>query len=317
MRTLLYLLKKLLTALVTLFIISLLTFCVFQLLPGDPAHIILGVDADPLQVQALTKALGLDLPMHQRYINWVAGLFSGNLGQSLRYQVPVEELIHDALPVTVSLTFFSLLITVLLVVPISVYLAKNNNKRFPTFISSLMQIGIAVPSFWLSMLLVLLFSVTLRWFPSGDFIPFTKSFWGAVRSLVLPALSISIGTTAVVIRYLKSTLLDQMNMDYVRTARSKGLTKNAALYRHVLKNALLPAITILGMIAVEVLGGSIIVENVFNLPGIGSLIISGVGNRDFPLVQGLVFYLAFTVVSINFIIDLLYSVIDPRIRLNQ
>lgn len=317
MKTLLYFIKKLLTAVVTLFIISLLTFCVFQILPGNPAHIILGVDADPLQVQALSKNLGLDLPMQQRYFNWVTGLLSGNLGQSLRYQVPVEELIHGALPVTVSLTLLSLLITVVLVVPISVYLAKNNNKGLPTFISSLMQIGIAIPSFWLSILLVLLFSVTLRWLPSGDFIPFSKSFWGAVQSLILPAVSISIGTTAVVIRYLKNTLLDQMNMDYVRTARSKGLTKNAVLYRHVLKNALLPTITILGMIAVEVLGGSIIVENVFNLPGIGSLIISGVGNRDFPLVQGLVFYLATTVVGINLVIDLLYSVIDPRIRLNQ
>lgn len=317
MRTVFYLLKKLLTAAITLFIISLLTFCVFQILPGNPAAIILGVDADPLQVQALTKNLGLDLPLQQRYLHWVAGLFSGNLGDSLRYQVPVGELIHGALPVTASLTVLALLITVLLVVPISIYLAKNNNKRLPTFISSLMQVGIAVPSFWLSILLILLFSVTLRWFPSGDFVPFSESFFGALHSLILPAVSISIGTTAVVIRYLKNTLLDQMSMDYVRTARSKGLTKNAVLYRHVLKNALLPTLTILGMIAVEVLGGSIIVENVFNLPGIGSLITSGVGNRDFPLVQGLVFYLAFTVVTINFVIDLLYSVIDPRIRINQ
>ncbi|MPM97793.1 Nickel transport system permease protein NikB [bioreactor metagenome] len=172
----------------------------------------------------------------------------------------------------------------------------------------------AVPSFWLSILLVLIFAVTLRWLPSGDFVPFTTSVTGALRSLLLPAVAISVGTTAVVIRYLKNTLLDQMGMDYVRTARSKGLAQNEVLYRHVLKNALLPTVTILGMIVVEVLGGSIIVENVFNLPGIGRLIITGVGNRDFPLVQGLVFYLAFTVVVINFLVELLYSAIDPRIR---
>lgn len=148
----------------------------------------------------------------------------------------------------------------------------------PTAISSLMQLGIAVPSFWLSILLILIFSVVLRWLPSGDFVPFSESLTGALRSLLLPAVSISIGTTAVVIRYLKNTLLDQMSMDYVRTARSKGLSGNAVLYRHILKNALLPAVTILGMIAVDVLGGSIIVENVYNLPGIGRLIISGVGN---------------------------------------
>lgn len=314
MKTAFFVLKKLGAALATLFLISVLTFCVFQILPGNPAHIILGVDADPLQVEALSKEMGLNLSLQQRYINWVVGLFSGDLGNSLRYQTPVAQLIADSLPVTVSLTAMALLITVVLVVPLSVYLAKNNNRALPTAISALLQLGVAVPSFWLSILLVLIFAVTLRWLPSGDFVPFTTSITGALRSLVLPAVAISVGTTAVVIRYLKNTLLDQMGMDYVRTARSKGLAQNEVLYRHVLKNALLPTVTILGMIVVEVLGGSIIVENVFNLPGIGRLIITGVGNRDFPLVQGLVFYLAFTVVVINFLVELLYSAIDPRIR---
>ena len=315
MKTAFFLLKKLGAALVTLFLISVLTFCVFQILPGNPAHIILGVDADPLQVEALSKEMGLNLPLQQRYVNWVVGLFSGDLGNSLRYQTPVAQLIADSLPVTVSLTATALLITVVLVVPLSIYLAKNNNRALPTAISALLQLGVAVPSFWLSILLVLVFAVTLRWLPSGDFVPFTTSIAGALRSLVLPAVAISVGTTAVVIRYLKNTLLDQMGMDYVRTARSKGLAQNEVLYRHVLKNALLPTVTILGMIVVEVLGGSIIVENVFNLPGIGRLIITGVGNRDFPLVQGLVFYLALTVVVINFLVELLYSAIDPRIRM--
>lgn len=315
MKTIAYLLRKLVSVCITLVIISLLTFAVFQILPGNPVDIILGVDADPLQVQALTEKLGMDLPLGQRYLSWVAGLVSGNLGESVRYQVPVMELMQRNLPVTVSLTVLSLLMTVLIVIPVSVYLAKNNNKRLPTFISALTQLGVAIPSFWLAVLLILVFSVGLHWFPSGDFIPFSESVFGAVHSLVLPAVAISVGTSAVVIRYLKNTLLDQMSMDYVRTARSKGLTKNKVLYRHVLKNALLPAITILGMIAVDVLGGSIIVENVFNLPGIGRLITSGVGNRDFPLVQGLVFYLAFTVVVINLVVDLLYTVVDPRIRL--
>ena len=314
MKTAFFVLKKLGAALATLFLISVLTFCVFQILPGNPAHIILGVDADPLQVEALSKEMGLNLPLQQRYVNWVVGLFSGDLGNSLRYQTPVAQLIADSLPVTVSLTAMALLITVVLVVPLSIYLAKNNNRALPTAISALLQLGVAVPSFWLSILLVLVFAVTLRWLPSGDFVPFTTSITGALRSLVLPAVAISVGTTAVVIRYLKNTLLDQMGMDYVRTARSKGLAQNEVLYRHVLKNALLPTVTILGMIVVEVLGGSIIVENVFNLPGIGRLIITGVGNRDFPLVQGLVFYLAFTVVVINFLVELLYSAIDPRIR---
>lgn len=315
MKTAAYLSRKLLLAVITLAIISLIIFGVFQILPGNPVTIMLGVDADPLQVQALSQELGLDESPAQRYAHWVAGLFNGNLGQSVRYQVPVIDLIKQSLPVTASLTALSLIFTVVFSVPISIYLAKNNNKKLPTFISALTQLGTAIPAFWLGVMLIMLFAVTFRWLPSGDFIPFSKSVSGAISSLVLPAAAISIGTTAIMIRFLKNALLDQMSMDYVRTARSKGLRKNKVIYRHVLKNALLPAITMLGMITVEVLGGSIIVENVFNLPGIGRLIISGVGNRDFPLVQGLVFYLALTVVAVNFLVDLLYAAVDPRIRL--
>lgn len=299
----------------TLFVISLLTFGVFQILPGNPVDVILGVDADPLQAQALEKQLGLDLPLGERYVNWIGNLFRGDLGDSIRYQVPVGDLLKSSLPVTISLTVFSLLITVVTVIPIAIFLAKNNNKKSALFLSFLTQIGVAVPSFWLGILLIMLFAVTLQVLPSGDFIPFSEDPLGCIRSLILPSVAIAIGTSAVVIRYLKNTLLDQMNLDYVRTARSKGATQKRVLYRHVLKNALLPTITILGMTVVDVLGGSIIVENVFNLPGIGHLITSGVGNRDFPLVQGLVFYLAFMVIVINLVVDLLYMAVDPRIRL--
>ena len=201
------------------------------------------------------------------------------------------------------------------VIPIAIFLAKNNNKKSALCLSFLTQIGVAVPSFWLGILLIMLFAVTLQILPSGDFIPFSEDPLGCIRSLILPSVAIAIGTSAVVIRYLKNTLLDQMNLDYVRTARSKGATQKRVLYGHVLKNALLPTITILGMTVVDVLGGSIIVENVFNLPGIGHLVTSGVGNRDFPLVQGLVFYLAFMVIVINLVVDLLYMAVDPRIRL--
>lgn len=316
MKVIAYILKKLLLAVTSLVIISLLTFAVFQILPGNPVDIILGVDADPLQVAAMTKELGLDQPLGTQYIHWVSGLMQGNMGTSLRYHLPVAGMIQNCLPVTMTLTLLALLFTIVLVVPLSIYLAKHNGSRFATGLSALLQLGISVPSFWLAILLILVFSVWLGWFPSGDFIAFHQSVRGAIQSLILPAIAIATGTTAVVIRYLKNTLLDEMHKDYVRTARSKGLNANKALYRHVLKNALVPTITILGMVAVDMLGGSIIVENVFNLPGVGSLIISAVGNRDFPLVQGLVFYLALMVVAINFVVDMLYTWVDPRIRLN-
>ena len=310
-----YALRKVVTFAVTLIIVSLLVFGVFQILPGNPVDIILGVDADPLQVQALTEELQLDRPMTERYLNWFGGALRGDLGESIRYQVPVGELLKSSLPVTVSLALLSILLTVIIVVPVSIYLAKNRSKKRAIFISSLTQLGVSLPSFWMGILLILLFSVTLNLLPSGDYIPFTEDPIGSFRSLILPACSIAVGTSATVIRYLKNTILDEMNLEYVRTARSKGLTISQALYRHVLKNALLPSLTILGMLIVDVLGGSVIIENVFNIPGIGRLLTSGVGNRDFPLVQGVVFYLAVTVLVINLLMDILYTVIDPRIRL--
>ena len=310
-----YVIKKLATMTGTLFVISILTFGVFQILPGNPVDVILGVDADPLQAQQLAKQLGLDLPLGQRYLAWIAGLLRGDLGISIRYQVPVVDLLRASLPVTLSLTLYTLFITLIMVFPVGIYLAKHNNQKSGIFVSLVTQIGVAVPSFWIGILLIMLFAVTLHWLPSGDYVPFSQDIAGSIRSMILPSAAIAVGTSSVVIRYLKNTLLDQMNLDYVRTARSKGATQKQVLYGHVLRNALLPTITILGMILVDVLGGSIIVENVFNLPGIGHLIISGVGNRDFPLVEGLVFYLALVVVGINLVVDLLYAAADPRIRL--
>lgn len=310
-----YALKKVATSAVTLFIVSLLTFGVFQILPGNPVEIMLGVDADPLQIEALEEKLQIDRPMAERYVNWVGGALKGDLGDSIRYQMPVGELLKSSLPVTISLALLSILLTVAIVIPVSVYLVKNRNKKSAVFFSSLTQLGVSLPSFWVGILLILLFSVTLNLLPSGDYVPFHEDPVASVLSLILPSCAIAIGTSATVIRYLKNTLLDEMTQDYVRTARSKGLTMNQALYGHVLKNALLPSLTVLGMIIVDVLGGSVIIENVFNLPGIGRLLTSGVGNRDFPLVQGIVFYLAVTVLVMNLIIDILYTLIDPRIRL--
>lgn len=314
MKTLALLLKKVLLAGISLGIISLLTFAVFQILPGNPVDVILGVDADPLQAAAMERQLGLDQPLAERYIRWATGMLHGDMGESLRYQLPVRDMISQCLPVTLSLTLLSLTITLLLVVPISVFTAKHNGSRLSTALSAVLQLGISIPSFWLAIMLILVFAVWLGWLPSSDFIPFSESLTGALRSLILPAVAVSTSTTAVVIRYLKNTLLDEMHMDYVRTARSKGLPVNRVLYRHVLKNALVPTVTILGMMAVDMLGGSIIVENVFNIPGVGSLVISAVNHRDFPLVQGMVVYLALTVVIINLLVDVVYTLIDPRMR---
>lgn len=312
-----YALRKILSTLIIICIISFITFGAFQLLPGNPVDIILGVDADPMQAAALKKELGLDIPLFQRYLNWITGLLRGDMGTSIRYRMPVADILNKSLPVTVALSVMSLAITIVFVVPISILLAKYNKKKIAVFISSLTQIGVAIPSFWLGVLLSMVFAIIFKVLPSGDYVPFSVNPIESVKSLLLPSIAISMGTSAVVIRYLKNTLLDQLSLDYVRTAKSKGLNENQVLYRHVLKNALLPTITILGMIVADILGGSIIIENVFNLPGIGTLLTSGVGHRDFILVQGLTFYMTLTVILINLFVDIISMAIDPRINLKK
>lgn len=312
-----YAIRKAGSFVITLILVSILTFGIFQILPGNPVDIILGVDADPMQAAALTKELGLDEPVVNRYINWIKGAIIGDLGESIRYQVPVGELLKSSLPVTVSLSVLSILFTIIFSVPIAIFLASHHQKNSAMAMSAITQLGVAIPSFWIGILFILIFAVKLHILPSGDYVPFSENPTEWLKALILPSCSIAVGTTATIIRYLKNTILDQMQFDYVRTAISKGLEKKQVLFHHVLKNALLPSITILGMMIVDVLGGSVIIENVFNLPGIGNLLTSGVGNRDFPLVQGIVFYLAITVLVINLFVDLLYMVIDPRIRVSR
>lgn len=310
-----FFIRKLGVILSTLILVSFITFGIFQVLPGNPVDVILGVDADPLQVQALTQKLGLNKPILERYINWSINALKGNLGDSVRYQKPVIELIKSRIGVTVSLAVMSLMLTIVIGVPVGMWIARNNKKWISDFFSVITQLGLAVPSFWLGILLILVFAVVFNILPSGGYTPIKENPLRAVQSLILPSISISIGTSAVVIRYLKNTLLDQMKFDYVRTAYSKGLREKQVVYRHVFKNALIPVITIFGMIATDVLGGSIITETVFSLPGLGSLITTSITSRDLPLIQGLVLYLAVIVVMINFIVDLLYTFVDPRIRL--
>ncbi len=299
----------------TLLLVSFITFNVFQVLPGNPAYIILGVDADPLQIEALNKSMGLDKPVLVRYLNWIGGLFRGDLGISYRYQQPVAQLLSDALEVTGSLAFVTLVLTLLIGVPVGIWLAGHSDKWYSLPLSMLSQVSISIPSFCMAIFLISIFTVSLKWFPSIGFVSFSESPSGWLQSLILPSFSLALGTSAVVIRYVKVSVNSQKKQDYVRTAYSKGLGENKVLYRHVVRNSLIPVITIFGMTAADILGGSIIVENVFSMPGIGRLISVSISSRDLPLLQGLTFYLALIVVVCNFAVDLIYSLVDPRIRL--
>ncbi|WP_343327840.1 ABC transporter permease [Lentibacillus saliphilus] len=300
--------------LMTFILVSVIIFFVFQMLPGNPAHIILGLDADEQQIRNLEIELGLDRPLPERYFDWVTGIFQGDMGESLRYQLPVADIIQDRLPVTLSLTVLSLLLTVVIGLPLGLYIAQKDGKWTSIVLSILTQLGISIPSFWFGFMLILLFGVVLSLFPTYGYVPWSESFFGALKSFFLPSLAIAISNIAVVIRYLRNTILDQAKMDYVRTAQCKGLSEKAIMYGHILRNGLIPILTILGLTIADTLGGSIIIENVFALPGLGNLLIQSITSRDFPLVQTMILYLSIIVVTINFIVDLLYRLVDPRIR---
>ena len=311
-----FLARRSATMIITLLLVSVMIFLIFRVIPGDPALIILGTEADEAQIHALQEQMGTNQPLWQQFGGWFGGLWRGDLGQSLRFSMPVEQLILDRLPVSIPLAVLSMALTLLVGLPLGVFLARHRGQGIDLALSFLTQLGMAVPSFWAGILLMLLFAVVLHTFAVGEFVPWQQSPWGALRSLLLAAIAIALPQIAVVVRYVRSGIIDQMDQDYVRTAYGKGLTEGRVYYRHALRNALIPLTTVLGMIFADAIAGTIIVEQVFALPGIGRLLITAVSSRDFPLIQGLALYITLIVVSTNFLIDLLYSVLDPRIRLS-
>ncbi|WP_254846704.1 ABC transporter permease [Oceanobacillus sojae] len=306
--------KKLVSFIATIFIVSLLIFFIFNILPGSPAQAILGVDADEQQVKLLEEELGLNEPLHLRYIHWIIGIAQGDLGVSYKYGQPVAEVLKDRIPISFSLAVIALILTVVIGIPLGILIAKTDGKWSSIILSMITQLGISTPSFWLGFILIMVFAVKFGLFPTYGFIPWSENLGEALKSVFLPSLAIAVGNIAIVIRYLKNSILDQTKEDYVRTAIVKGLGANEIMYNHVLRNALLPVLTVLGLITADTLGGSIIIENVFALPGLGSLLVTSIESRDFPLIQSLILIISLIIILANFTVDLLYKVIDPRIR---
>lgn len=310
-----YILRRIILLITTILLVSIITFGVFQILPGDPVRTMLGTEADPTQIENLRSELGLDRPLYEQYVDWMKGLLTGQLGNSTRFSMPVKELLFDRLPVTMSLAGLTLIIVLIISLPLGMFAARRQNKLSDVSLSTVTQIGMAVPSFWLGMMLILYIGLQFSFFKISGYIPWTQSVAGALSTLILPALTIAIPQIAVNFRYVRTAILEQVQLDYVRTIRSKGMSEQNVMYKHVLKNSMIPILTVFGLIMAEVVAGTIIVEQVFSLPGIGQLLITAISNRDFPLVQGIVMYITVAVVMINFIVDVLYSVLDPRIRL--
>ena len=310
-----YVFRRLLSLIVSCFLISILVFVVMHAIPGDPAQIMLGTEADPATLSALRAQLGLDRPLYVQYGAWVSGILTGQLGQSLRYHVPISSLISSRLAVTVPLAFLAMLIAVVIGLPTGLYAATHRNGPGDYGVIALSQAGLSIPSFWLGILLMLVFSVRLRWLPAGGFVPWSESFGGAIQSLLLPAAALGLIRGAVVARLSRSSLLDVLGRDFVRTARGKGVSEWGVLWKHALRNALIPIVTVIGMQFATLLAGAIIIENVFYLPGLGRLAFQAIGQRDLPVVQDIVVLVAVLVVGMNLIVDLAYALLDPRIRL--
>lgn len=311
-----YLLKKLITLVVLLFLVSITVFSVLFALPGDPAQIILGINATPETLANLRAELGLDKPFWVQYGRWVGGLLQGRSGQSINYDVPVMELILSRLAVTGPMAVLAMIFAVLISFPLGIYAARRHNQTGDVAVMAFTQAGLATPEFWLGILLILAFAVHLNWFSAGGFPGWTESFWGSLKAILLPGLALGLIRAAILARLTRSSMLEVLKEDYVRTARAKGLRERSVVYVHALKNALIPVLTILGLQLGQLLAGAIIIENVFYLPGLGRLVFQAIGQRDLPVVREIVLVMAAFVVIINFIVDLLYAYADPRIRIN-
>lgn len=310
-----YLLKKSCTLIITLLLVSILAFLAFQIIPGDPTTKMLGTEATPEAVATLRQELGLDRPVLARYASWLWEFLHGNMGTSYSYHLPVSEMIGEKLPVTALLTALSFGFTVLLSIPLGVLAGSIRSKVADRIVVILDQLFMSVPAFFLGMVVCYVFGIVLKLFVPGDFIAFADDPWGCMAYLVFPALSIAIPRSAMTVKILRGSVLKELGQDYVRTAQSRGSSRGAIILGHVLKNAMIPVITFLAVSMAEILTGSIIVEQVFTIPGIGRLLLASIANRDFPVVQAIVTILAAWIVIVNFIADLLNRLTDPRVRL--
>ncbi len=310
-----YVLKKLAALVLTLFIVSLLAFLAFQVISGDPVTQMLGTEATEQAKEELREELGLNRPIPVRYLDWVGGFLTGDLGVSYSYHMPVREMLHEKLAITGILTVMSFVFTVILAIPLGILTGSVRSKVLDGIITAVDQMTMSIPPFFLGILTCFLFGMVLRWFEPGSFVSYTED-WGACLSyLVFPALSIAVPRAAMTVKMLRGSIFSQMELDYVRTAQSRGNGRTSILIRQVLKNAMLPVITFLAVSAAEIMTGTIIVEQVFTVPGIGRLLMASISNRDFPVVQAIVVILAAWIVIVNFVADLLTQMLDPRIRL--
>jgi ABC-type dipeptide/oligopeptide/nickel transport system permease component len=298
-----------------MFLVSVFCFLAFNVIRGDPASLVAGTEASPQRLEFLREEMGLDKNIFSRYANWLSGLFTGRMGNSLRFRgEPIMGLISGRLPVSFALAAFSLFFILVISVPLSLLTIGREGNGIDIAVNFFTAAGVSTPGFFLGLLFIWVFGLTSKLFVPGAYIGYGEDFFGFLRCLFFPSLAVAVPNIAIMVKFLRSSLFQELRSDYARTARGKGAGRLYVLRRHVLKNALIPAVTILGLITAEVFSGSVIIEQVFTIPGIGRLLITAIGSRDYPLIQTLVVFITFIVVAANTLADIAIMIIDPRIR---
>lgn len=309
-----FLLRRLAGFAVTLLVAAAVIFFLLDLVPGDPARFVLGINASADAVAALRVKMGLDAPIMERFGGWLLGMLQGDFGISHTRRLPVAELIWERMAVTLPLAVFAMVVSAVVGLPLGIIAARRRGKLTDTILMVLAQTGVAIPNFWFGMLLTLLFAVTLRWLPTGGFVPWQEDGMAAFRSLLLPGLALALPQASILARVMRTSLVDVTGQDFIRTARAKGLTLGEAVWRHGVRSAMLPVLTILGLQFAYLVAGTIIVENVFYLPGLGRLIFTAISERDLVLVRSATIVLVLTVSVTMLLVDLAYALVDPRLR---
>ncbi|MGB6116594.1 MAG: ABC transporter permease [Mesorhizobium sp.] len=312
-----YFLRRFAIGIVTLLVASLVVFSVMEILPGDPAQLMLGMEATPESLNALREQMGLNQPLVTRYLSWIGGIAVGDFGRSMTYSSPVIELVAERMVVTLPLAIISLLLATIIGIPVGMYSAARRGSAADVTAMGVAQVGVAVPSFWFALLLVYVFAVWLRLVPAGGFPGWSAGVWPATKALILPSVALALPSAAILARVTRTSLLNVLNEDYIRTARAKGMPRRYVLWRHALRNALIPVLTIIGIQFGFLITGVIVVENVFYLPGLGRLIYQAITQRDLIVVESVVMLIVGFIILINLLVDLSYAIADPRLRTRE
>lgn len=314
---LIFILKRILSLIPVLFLVSVIVFMLIHLIPGDPAQTILGEEATAEQIAELNKELGLDLPIYQQYFSWITGVFQGDLGTSYFIKKPVLEVIFEYIGPTLSLAILAQILAIIIAIPLGIFAAKHKGTIIDQSFMTFSLLGISVPSFILGLFLALVFGVFLNMLPVAGYKPLSSGLLIHLEYLILPALALGFMQSALITRMTRSAILDVLNLNYIKTATAKGVKAKSLIYKHALRNAFIPILTVIGQSFASLVAGAAVVETIFNIPGIGQLIINSVERRDYEVIQGVVLFITVAYVFINLIVDVLYGIIDPRVRLGK